>query len=297
MAEEISTHVEPQGESAEHVEAMLSAAEGLEQAPSDRPDWLPEKFTDVEQMAQAYQNLEKRLGSEESEGDEENEEEFESLEEAEQTVTEVSDLLDDAGLDFGVLQQEYAELGELSPEAYAALEEAGFPEELVETWIAGQEALNRGVEASVYDLVGGQETYSELIEWAADTLSETQIAAYDKAVSSGDIELVNLAVQGLQSQYRATEGQAPQLLDGGNSTSVGGRFGSWNEVTTAMRDPRYDTDIAYRQQVASKLASSNIKQSLSPLRGAFYLKNKNTKLITFDPLRRTISEKGRVLGD
>jgi anion-transporting ArsA/GET3 family ATPase len=259
MAEEISTHVEPQGESAEHVEAMLEAAEGLEQAPSDRPDWLPEKFTDVEQMAQAYQNLEKRLGSEESEGDEEYEEEFESLEEAEQTVTEVSDLLDDAGLDFGVLQQEYAQLGELSPEAYEALEEAGFPEELVQTWIAGQEALNRGVEASVYDLVGGQETYSEIIGWAAETLSETQIAAYDKAVSSGDIELVSLAVQGLQSQYRATEGQAPQLLDGGNSTSVGGRFGSWTEVTTAMRDPRYDTDIAYRQQVASKLASSNIK--------------------------------------
>lgn len=258
MAEEMNTHTEPQGESAEHVDAMLEAAEGLGQAPSDRPDWLPEKFSDVEQMAQAYENLEKRLGSEEPEYQVE-EEEFESYEEAEQTVSEVSDLLDDAGLDFEVLQQEYMQQGELSPEAYEALEEAGFPEELVETWIAGQEAVNRGIEASVYDLVGGQESYSDIVNWAADNLSDAQVEAYDRAVGSGDIELVNLAVQGLQSQYQASEGVTPQLLGGDNSTSVGGRFGSWNEVTTAMRDPRYDTDMAYRQQVANKLANSDIK--------------------------------------
>jgi len=257
MAEEINTHVEPQGESAEHVEAMLEAAEGLEQVPSDRPDWLPEKFADVEQMAQAYENLEKRLGSEEPES--QAEEEFESYEEAEQTVSEVSDLLDDAGLDFEVLQQEYMQQGELSPEAYEALEEAGFPEELVETWIAGQEALTQGIEASVYDLVGGQESYGDMLNWAADNLSDAQVEAYDRAVGSGDIELVNLAVQGLQSQYQASEGIAPQLLGGDNNTSVGGRFGSWSEVTTAMSDPRYDTDMAYRQQVANKLANSDIK--------------------------------------
>ena len=37
-------------------------AEELQEVQSDRPEWLPEKFKSAEDMAQAYSELEKKLG-------------------------------------------------------------------------------------------------------------------------------------------------------------------------------------------------------------------------------------------
>ena len=98
-----------------------------------------------------------------------------------------------------------------------------------------------------------------MLEWAADNLSPQEIAAYDKAVDSGDIDVVKLAVSGLKSKYQSVEGADPSLIGGQSSNTTGGTYGSWAEVTAAMRDSRYDVDPAYRQQVANKLARSNIQ--------------------------------------
>ena len=43
------------------VEQQQTEAE-LPQDQSDRPEWLPEKFKSAEDMAQAYSELEKKLG-------------------------------------------------------------------------------------------------------------------------------------------------------------------------------------------------------------------------------------------
>ena len=65
MTDNINTH-EEQGESQEHVEAMIAKGEQLEQNNNpnqeERPDWLPEKFKTPEDMANAYSNLEKKMG-------------------------------------------------------------------------------------------------------------------------------------------------------------------------------------------------------------------------------------------
>jgi hypothetical protein len=140
----------------------------------------------------------------------------------------------------------------------AKLEEAGFSQDLVNSWVAGQEALANNYQNSIYESVGGEQAYGEMISWAADNLSPQETAAYDRAVGSGDLDMVKLAVSGLRNQYQTAEGADPSLIGGQSTTSTGGNYSSWAEVTTAMRDSRYESDPAYRQQVSAKLGRSQL---------------------------------------
>lgn len=263
MTDNINTH-EEQTESQEHVEAMIQKGEELEARNNpnqeERPDWLPEKFKNVEQMAEAYSHLEKKLGSGESEAEAPTEEApQQEAPEVDATASDVKQAVENAGVNFDSLQAEYDENGQLSEDAYNKLSEAGFPQDLVNSWIAGQEALAKDYQTSVYNIVGGEQAYSEMVSWAGENLSESEVAAYDRAVSSGDIDMVKLAVSGLQTKYQAAEGTDPSLIEGQSSNSSGGVYSSWSEVTAAMRDPRYKSDPAYRQSVTNKLARSDVQ--------------------------------------
>ena len=70
MAETVNTYQEPAAESQEHVNEMLAKVEGTQQDP-ERPEWLPEKFKSVEEMAKAYSALEGKLGQPQQEEQEE----------------------------------------------------------------------------------------------------------------------------------------------------------------------------------------------------------------------------------
>lgn len=268
----MNTH-EPEAESQEYVQEMIEKGEQLERNNNpnleERPDWLPEKFETVEQMAEAYANLERKMGSQDEEEEyempsEEDEQEYEEEVEEEEdydensTAEDAVDAVENAGLDFDVLQQEYNELGGLSDDAYLALEEAGFSKNLVDSWINGQEALFNNYQEAVYDSVGGQEVYNEMITWAADNLSAEEINAYDNAINSGDVGMANLAVSGLSNRYQSEVGVDPSLLQGEATNTTGGTYSSWAEVTAAMRDSRYESDPAYRQQVTTKLSRSDL---------------------------------------
>lgn len=269
--QQMNTH-EPEAESAEYVQEMVEKGEQLEKNNDpnqvERPEWLPEKFESAEQMAEAYANLENKLGSQDQEeyevSDEDApdylvEDENEEVEYDENTsASDVQDAVETAGIDFDVLQNEYNELGGLTKDAYDALQEAGFSPTLVDSWIAGQEALANDYQTAVYDSVGGQEAYSNMIEWAADNFSEQEIASYDRAVNSGDTGMAQLAVEALSTRYQAAEGVEPSFIQGEATNSAGGSYSSWSEVTAAMKDSRYESDPAYRQQVANKLARSNV---------------------------------------
>jgi len=251
MAEAINTYQEPEAESQEHVNAMLEKVEGNQQD-AERPDWLPEKFKSAEDMAKAYSALESKLGQGQQEQDQE---EVETT--GEETASDVAELLDNKGLDFDVFQQEYNATGGLSDDAYAALEEAGFPNSVVDTWIQGQNALASQVTTEMYDVVGGQEDYNNMVSWASDALPESEIDAFNATMETQDPNMIRLAIQGLNARYRSEA--EPTLMQGQTgAVSSGGRFESNAELTAAMSDPRYSKDPAYRQQVADKLSRSSL---------------------------------------
>lgn len=54
---------------------------------------------------------------------------------------------------------------------------------------------------SVYDLVGGVDSYVSMLRWAAENLSEEYINAFDNTMLSGDADLMYPMVQNLQSKF------------------------------------------------------------------------------------------------
>jgi len=246
----VNTHEETV-EDGQHTLDMLEKAEGLENPDaSDRPEWLPEKFNSVEDMAQAYESLEQKLGSQD---EEEYEEELEDDE-----LESIVDGLEEEGIDFDSLSQEFAELGGLTEDSYDSLVEAGIPRSMVDQFIDGQMAVATQMQQEAFEQVGGQEAYEDMVSWASDNMQEASIDAFNNAVNSGNIETANLAIQGLHAQYRSVNGSEPSLVMGETKSVTGGVFNSAAQLTQAMRDPRYESDSAYRQQVASKLSRSNI---------------------------------------
>lgn len=259
MTETLNTYKEqpPTEEQQQHDKAMLDKVAQSEQAGQERPEWLPEKFKSAEDMAKAYSELEKKMSGPKPEQTETPENSNEPDPES-ASATEVADVLNKAGVDFNELQAEYNAEGGLTDAAYEKLEKAGFPKSLVDTWIAGQQAMATDMYESVFGSVGGEDNYNQMVEWAADNLPQSEIDAFNKAVDSGDVNMINFAVNGLSARYRSEVGTEPRLVQGETSGTSGGSFQSAAELTAAMRDPRYQNDPAYRKAVADKLKRSNV---------------------------------------
>lgn len=216
-----------------------------EQKP-DRPEWLPEKFNSPEDLAKAYSELEKKMGEQaKPQNDSQND-------------NAVDEIVEQAGLQMADLTAEYEENGQLSEDSYAKLEAAGIPREYVDGYIRGQEVLAEQYQASVLNEVGGVENYNKMIEWAAQNLSEQEVAAFNNTVGTGDVEQAKMAVRAVYSKFTSTEGIEPDLVSGGAGGDTGSVFRSTAELVQAMSDPRYKDDPAYRKDVQDKLARSSI---------------------------------------
>ena len=167
----------------------------------------------------------------------------------------------EGAFDMNALTQEYTENGSLSENSYKQLEDAGISQEMTNQYIAGQKALGAQIGNDVKNTVGGEENYNGMVEWAKNNYSAEQITAYDNAVNSGNIELAKMAAKGLQSDYQSTTGVEGEVYGGKQAAPEGGQgdvFRSNAEVTTAMKDPRYDSDHAFRQDVRDKLERSDL---------------------------------------
>ena len=237
-------------------EAETTEEKPVEETVAERPDGLPEKFKNVEEMVKSYSELETKLGtkSEDTEAVKEETKDDTSdnnLEIAEKAVSE-------AGLDMTSLETEYKENGELNEKSYTALEKAGIPKEYVDAFIDGQTALQQQQAAEVKALVGGDDAYTQMTTWAGENLTDGEKQAYNDSVNSNNMESIKLAVAGLKAKFESMNGSEPSLLNGSQSTTTEAGYQSWAQVTEAMADPRYTKDSAYQDAVKSKLANSNL---------------------------------------
>ena len=108
-------------------------------------------------------------------------------------------------------------------------------------------------------MAGGDEAYGQLTQWAAETLDESFITAYDNIVETGDMKMIQLALAGLQAEYERQNGFEGNMVTGKAARPQVDVFRSQAEVVQAMSDPRYDSDPAYRQDVFEKLGRSEIQ--------------------------------------
>lgn len=220
---------------------------------NNRPEWLPEKFNSAEDLAKAYGELESKLGSPKAAA-EETEEKKEAEEPTEDKAKEVTE---NAGLDYDALSAEYAENGELSDDAYAKLEEAGIPKDLVDSYIKGQEALSASKGNEIVESVGGQDAYQDMIKWAKDNFSADEISGYNDVVNGTNQAAIKFAVEGLKARYDAAN-KEPSFVSGKAANETPSGYRSWAEVKVDMGNPKYNTDPAFRADVAAKLANSQL---------------------------------------
>jgi len=204
----------------------------------NRPDWLPEKFSNVEEMAKAYGELEGKLGGNE--------------ETTEETPVEPNNQENAINL----ASEEFSEKGELSEETYKSLEAQGLNKMMVDTYIAGQQAIINQQQMEITNEIGGMQEYKKLSAWAANELSDEDLEAYNQTVEAGTVSQAKFAIKSLYKQFQ--EAGAPRLAQGSvNGTGIP-PFNSRQQVTVAMKDSRYDTDPAYREEVLQRLARSNV---------------------------------------
>ena len=76
-------------------------------------------------------------------------------------------------------------------------------------------------------------------------------------LDTGTIEQVKLAVSAIANRA-GISGEKPQMLEGDTTSSNPEIFESVAQVTSAMNDPRYEKDPAYRKSVEDKIARSSV---------------------------------------
>ena len=226
-------------------EGKETIEEQLKEPKEERPEWLDEKFESPEDLAKAYQELQKKMSSKKAAPKKA------PVEEPNPTETTANAI--------ETATQEFSENGELSDATFEALEAAGLPRAFVEQYINGQQAMSAQQAQTIQESIGGQGNYEAMSEWAAENLADGDLDAFNAIVEGGSVEQARVAVKGLYAQFVAAGGQGPSLYQGSTSGDGGIKpFGSTAQVTEAMRDPRYATDPAYREQVEKRMAVSSI---------------------------------------
>ena len=221
---------------------------------------LAGKFKDAEALEQAYIELQKKLGEGNQTSDESQPEEVIDEEEEEET-NPVLELLNKASEEY------YSNEGQLSQETFEALAQMD-SKDLISAYIEAQQTipannydvpdLTQSQVDEVRNFVGGQESYANIVGWAAENMPQNFIEAFDNVVNTGNVDMIKLAIAGLSSAFQEANGYEGRMLTGKNAQTSADVFRSQAEVVAAMQDPRYDRDPAYRADVFAKLDRSNL---------------------------------------
>ena len=238
-------------------EAEMEALALGEAHAQEETKMLAGKYQSAEELEKAYIELQKKLGEFNDELREEEPQGRGREEEVEDTT--FTDILSAASEEF------YANNGQLTEETVERLTQMD-SKDLLDAYLTLQSQQDVGVpdltESEVNDIkgsVGGDEAYANLLGWAAQNLPQNYIQGFDNLINSGNADMIQLAVQGLQAVYQNNNGYEGTRLSGKAANVTQDVFRSQAEVVTAMNDPRYDRDPAYRNDVFAKLERSNLQ--------------------------------------
>ena len=231
----------------EFSEEELNSIQVGEQLEQEQQQLLAGKYESAEQLEQAYLELQQKFGSNQT--DEAATEE--TAQESEEQEAEL-DLME------ALWQQSQSEYDEETLESLRNADPADIAQAYLDYRAENQaHELTSDETSSLYDVVGGEEQYTNMLRWAADNCDEQTIEMYDAVMSKGDLESCFFAVQAMAFRMAEMEGWQPDdFLSGRASVQTADVFRSQAEVVEAMSDPRYDRDPAYRQDIMNKLERS-----------------------------------------
>ena len=225
---------------------------------AEQEQLLAGKYKDARELEKAYMELQTKLGEQSAEDTEQVSAEDEQPEETK--LSDGATLITDA-------QQEYYDNGnKLSDETLAKFSEMS-SSELLQAYIElNQDAPEQAEAADISEAqiseikqsAGGEQAYSNVVNWAKSNLDSSQTDAFDEVVNTGSVQAIKLAVAGLKAEYDKANGVEGRMVTGKTAPNRGDVFRSQAELVSAMNDARYDRDPAYRQDVIEKLDRSDL---------------------------------------
>ena len=263
MAETLTFENTQEVTSAENLSAdeqdSLQVGEAMQEA---QDNLLAGKYKDAQELEKAYVELSKKLGEKGSEDNEPaNESEVQETEEVPEEKTEAKEdtkqtnildnLWEEANSGEKFSDETLKELNDMKPGDLASLHleyrRANEPQQLTEQDVT-----------QLKSIAGGDQGYSDMLQWAEKNLNAQEIEMFDKVMEKGDPLGAFFAVRSLAYRYEDSRGVEGKMITGNAPKTSGNQFRSQAEVVKAMSDPRYDNDPAYRQDVMQKLERSNV---------------------------------------
>tara|TARA_R110001583_G_scaffold184970_1_gene344603 strand:+ start:13061 stop:13831 length:771 start_codon:yes stop_codon:yes gene_type:complete len=254
----LSLHIEQSPETAESPEvAEVTQAEVAPEQPQEittRPDDIPEKFWDTtsgtvntKALLESYTHLEQKMSAKEPEAPKEPEAKPDDGDTVEPDAPSFDEAIQKA-------TEEFQANGELSDEMMKSLGDIGISEALINGYIKGVEADSKAALGEVHTVAGSEESWTEIMEWAALNISADKTKELNEGLASND-NRINTAIE-LKSLFDNAV-HNPQVTIQGSSASITGDTGpfkSQGELIAAMSDPRYKSDTNYQQKVHARLA-------------------------------------------
>lgn len=159
----------------------------------------------------------------------------------------------------------------------ALVDKGGLPRGVVETYLQGispakanppgsPDSSTQGLtDADVVELkamVGGEQQFQQLSQWAISNLDPQELADYNAAVDSGSKAAARFAIKQLQVRA-AGSGQEPKLFGGGSAIKADVFENDQQAVDARSKRDKggkflYETDPKYRQWYDKTLARSNV---------------------------------------
>ena len=217
-------------EAAEAAKIEAAQAELDAEAQAGEPEKILGRFESVDDLASAYQELQRAYNKGKADDDDEEDEPEASADEDEEDESEEEEDDDDA------------EEGVSEADAQAM-----------------QEAL--------FAAAGGEDKYRNLQEWAATNMQEKTKAAWNDAIERGDVGGLEAMLKGVMWDMQQDRGYEPKLGGGRTPTSEAKPFNSEAEVVEMMNDPRYRDpgrrDPSFVREVERRIAMSDVFNSAS----------------------------------
>ena len=160
-------------------------------------------------------------------------------------------------IDFDALGEEYQKNGELSKESLDKLEKAGYPKAMVDAYLDGLQATTEKFVNRIYSMAGGKENYEKIIGFIK-TQPESVINAYNATITQGNLNQIELALNGIKAQMNTAYGTSNPTLMGGAATSTAEGYTSMEQMTKDMADPRYQVDPKFTRSVMMKIKNATI---------------------------------------
>ena len=277
MTDTLTIDATPQAEVVDSVDGVELTAEEQdslqvgEQIQDQQEQLLAGKYKDAQDLEKAYIELQKKLGEKSEPDTQESESEAETVDEksTEEESEDSPELSPAAELISSANDEFYENDGKLSSETLDKFNSMS-SQDLVQAYMEMQSnAPDRTLENEVADIsqqtineiknqAGGEDAYSNMINWASSTLDKNSVEAFDNIINTGSIDAIKLAVSGLKAQYENANGYEGRMVTGKQAPPrQSDTFRSQAELVQAMSDRRYENDPAYRQDIIDKLDRSD----------------------------------------